>query len=512
MLKFKIPYEHKHVVRTTLMPLKFNKETKLWEAEDTEGGRYHAQNAMSKWCVSDTKLQDKNKDRDIVCKFDPWRHQKAAFNVVYNYHNAYIYMLPGVGKSKVIVDYYNTVDLSKTLIVCPKNVIPTWKKQFDMHGTRMRINLVELTKGSSKIKNEIVRKMKTLPGVIFVVNYDTVWRLPELHKINFNLVVFDEIHRLQDSQTNVSKFCKKIKSKKKVGLTGTPGEPKKFHGQFLSLDQNIFGTSKTRFLDKYFNLDYFGNPKSVKDPKLAEHFAIISHIEDNPDMIEIPDAQHIVVDVELKAKQQYKRLENQFLLEVESGLVTPANAMVKTLKLRQICSGFVMDDKRVINEIDNYKEEVVTDMLKDMEGINVVVFYNFKHEAEKLQNIAAKLKRPFGNISGSRRDMHCIDNPQKGTLLAIQIRAGGTGIDGLQKTFDYCFFYSLTWSEIDHTQAIHRLDRAGRDKTAFFYYLITKGTVEEKVYKALKNKKNVLSEVAGIKHEEQTKWEIEGEF
>ena len=465
--------------------LKFSKAEKVWYMKDTLAGRYRAQSMEG--CISDITLPDKYRSHGL--NNGAWKHQREAYDVIRNHFTTYIYMIPGSGKSKVIVDLHNESTFKRSLIVCPKNVIPTWTKQFSLHGRKV-FRLFELTKGSSAKKNEDVKR---IDDAIFIVNYDSVWRIPELLKKRWDCIVFDEIHRLQSSTTQVSKFCRKLKGLYKVGLTGTCGEPKKWHGQFLSLDENLFGLSRKRFQDKYFILDYFGNPLKLRSgTDLKDSFAFYSHIATNEDVVDIPEAQHTVVDIPLKCKREYKSIEHEFMLEVENGTITVQNAMTKSLKLRQVCSGFILDAEKNVVELSKAKEDYLKEMLLDLE--NVVVFYNFKHECEQIKRAAKG--RPFKVISGQKRDD--IENIEPGTVLAVQIRAGGTGIDGLQKNFAHCIYYSLTWSEIDHEQSIRRLYRAGQKRNTFFYYMVTKGTVEEKVYKTLKDKKKVMQEVAGV--------------
>ena len=108
------------------------------------------------------------------------------------------------------------------------------------------------------------------------------------------------------------------------------------------------------------------------------------------------------------------------------------------------------------------------------------------------------MMKRYVKIWRKQKDMDAIDNPIAGTVLAIQIRAGGTGIDGMQNNYRHCVYFSLSWSEIDYEQSMRRLPRAGQKESVSFYYFIMENTLERKVFKSLESKQNIIKEILNV--------------
>ena len=78
-------------------------------------------------------------------------------------------------------------------------------------------------------------------------------------------------------------------------------------------------------------------------------------------------------------------------------------------------------------------------------------------------------------------------------ILAVQIQAGGVGIDLTRAA--YCVYLSTGFSLGDYEQSVARCHRPGQDRTVFYYHILVKDSVDERVYKALRARKNVVESV-----------------
>ena len=81
----------------------------------------------------------------------------------------------------------------------------------------------------------------------------------------------------------------------------------------------------------------------------------------------------------------------------------------------------------------------------------------------------------------------------KATVLAVQIQSGGTGIDLTRAR--YCVYLSAGYSLGDYEQSLARVHRPGQSRSVHYYHLVAQGTVDEKVYEALRNRKQVVESV-----------------
>jgi SNF2 family DNA or RNA helicase len=215
--------------------------------------------------------------------------------------------------------------------------------------------------------------------------------------------------------------------------------------------------------------------------------------------LDLPEVTHDnrLCQLDSKTMRVYRDLEKNFIAEVEAGTIVAANALTKLLRLQQCTSGFVSGkddlDETFVQELGTEKETLLEDMLTDINR-PAVVFCRFKRDLAAVERVAERLKRNYGELSGKRRDLtdHAEMLPET-EVMGVQIAAGGVGVD-LTKA-SYGFYYSVGFSLGDFQQSIARLHRPGQSHPVFFYNLIASGTVDEKIYKALNDKTEVIDSV-----------------
>lgn len=107
------------------------------------------------------------------------------------------------------------------LIVGPKSTISNWLKEFKVWAPFFRVvNLIP----TKEFREDILRnKMK--PGYfdVCVTTYDAL-RIcsTDLKKYNFHYIIFDEAHKLKNSDSMISQVSRELKSRTRLLLTGTP--------------------------------------------------------------------------------------------------------------------------------------------------------------------------------------------------------------------------------------------------------------------------------------------------
>lgn len=420
----------------------------------------------------------------------------------------------GCGKSKVAIDVVVNEGWSRILIQCPKSVIGVWKREVARHWPQDRVDaeVFLLDRHTSKEKADELRAFLSYcqAGVkIVVVNYDSAWREPLSKAIlaaGFDCAILDESHRIKSPGGKASRFAQALGRvvKRRLCLTGTPmpHSPLDLYGQFRFLDPGVFGTSFTRFRARYA----LTNPmfpsqvrKWINQDDLNEKFHAMAHVCKADDVLDLPEVidETRTAELEAKSARVYRELEKDFVSLVESGAVVASNALAKLLRLQQVTSGFVAgrDDSEVdfVEELGKEKESLLEDLLEDVSA-PAVVFCRFQRDLDAVGRVAAKLGRVFGELSGRRRDLTDHAEMMPGVeIMAVQIQAGGVGIDLTRAS--YGIYFSLGFSLGDYLQSRARLHRPGQTKCVRFYHLVTKGTVDELVYKALEKRTEVVESV-----------------
>lgn len=448
----------------------------------------------------------------FATKTQPWDHQLEAYWAVHDLKGALLYMGMGTGKTACALHLIQGRGHKVVLIVCPKSVIPAWKKQVDVHcDGSWRVEL--LTKGSTAKKTEqLIKALKDHERIgrgpiLIVTNYESVWRKPmaqALGLIGVDLLILDEVHRIKSARGKASRFLSRLgkKIKHRLGLSGTPlaHSPLDAYGIFRTLDPSIFGWSNASFKARYAVYDTFAPfPKLVRyqnQEDFRERFHRITFRAER-DVLDLPDVQHIEHSFELTppAKRIYRELAREFVADLGEGTITAANALTRLLRLQQLTSGYAK-----LDDTDDRYEEVHTgkaDLLHDiLDSLGpeepVTIFCKFKLDLANIHRVAGKLGYSSLELSGARHELEAWQAGEA-QVLAVQIQAGGVGVDMTRAA--YCIYYSLGFSLAEYEQSLARVHRPGQDRPVVYLHLIAESTVDRRVYKVLAERKDVIETI-----------------
>jgi SNF2 family DNA or RNA helicase len=120
--------------------------------------------------------------------------------------------------------------------------------------------------------------------------------------------------------------------------------------------------------------------------------------------------------------------------------------------------------------------------IMDSTNDRLIVFYNFNAELDALKAICEKRQRPFSIVCGAVKDLDDYKN-ENDSVTFIQYQAGAKGLN-LQKA-NKIIYFSPTLSVEDYMQSIKRIHRIGQSKPCFYYRLICKNSIEEKIYNCI---------------------------
>ena len=388
-------------------------------------------------------------------------------------------------------------------------------------GREMRC--LDITRGTGKRRAEqLTAALASTPGtqtLVVCCNYEAFWR-SELNliieKTPWSCIILDESHRIKAPGGKASRAAHRLARKqpqaRRLCLTGTPMPqgPLDVYGQFRFLDQDVYGTSFARFRSRYAECDPRFPSKVRKyrnQPEFTQKFDTNSYRVMADDVLDLPDALHETIPVELSpaTRRFYESLANDLTADIEAGTVTVGNALARLLRLQQATSGHTKPDEAGVVPIDGVpaKRRALEDRLSDLPVTEpVVVFCRFRADLEEVRAAAAELGRPYAEVSGVEKTL---DRWQAGeaTILGVQIQSGGVGIDCTRAA--YAFYYSLGFSLGDYDQSLARLRRPGQKRCVRYYHLVAKGTVDEQVYAALRDRRTVIDAVMNnlTKKEEQ---------
>lgn len=444
-----------------------------------------------------------------------WQHQQDAIQWLATRGGGILHHGMGSGKSRTTIEYLHAQqDASRVLICCPKAVMPAWGKQFGLWGRgRFRVVLLDQSTKERKIKALRHALADTTPLVI-VVNYDSAWRLKELEKIEFDTIVWDEVHRLKSPSGRASRWAARMCANTDgvvIGLTGTliPHsilDAMAIYRAVESPECPTFGDSIVRHRLRYAVENPNQRGMVLGWRNLEEAHAKIkatTHYVRTRDVIDLPPIRFLTIPVTLTPEEHrlYSQLSREFVAVVEAGTITAANALTQLLRLQQITGGCVRFDERDnVTQISENpaKQAALADMLEDLPADEpVVIFCRFTSDIRLCRLACERLGRGSSELSGQRNELAEWQDGRTPVLVA-QIQSGGIGIDLTRAS--YGVFFSLGYSLAEYEQAVARLHRPGQTAHTTIYHLVATSTVDCRVYDCLRERKNVVGSIIdGIK-------------
>ena len=393
---------------------------------------------------------------------------------------------------------FDSFEIHKVLVVAPIRVASfSWSAEIEkwdhLDGLKYSVAV-----GTAAERLAALRKQAD----IYLINRENVqWLISESGiPFDFDMVVIDELSSFKNHQTKRFKALMKVRPKVKriVGLTGTPSSNglMDLWAEFRLLDM---GERLGRFIGQY-RTSYFRPDKqngqvvfSYKPLPGAEK-QIYGKISDitismkSTDHLQMPELINSRYTVYLSEKEDshYADLKKDLVLQLPDGDITAANAASLSGKLSQMANGAVYTDAGETVAIHERKLDALEDIIEAANGKPVLVAYWFRHDLERITERLHKLKIPCSRLDtdGSIRKWNAGEIP----VALIHPASAGHGLN-LQGGGNTLVWFGLTWSLELYQQTVARLWRQGQEsETVVVQHIITKGTIDERIMKALSEK------------------------
>ena len=223
-------------------------------------------------------------------------------------------------------------------------------------------------------------------------------------------------------------------------------------------------------------------------------FYSMAYVVTEDEVLTLPPAVHQERYIELsdEARRVYNALDRDFVAEFADGKVlTAANVLSRLLRLQQITGGCLpSDDEGGITAIDDGKRSEVVDLLDEIPDEPLVVFCRFRYDIAAVRAACEKAGRAVRELSGVKNQLAEWQADAGPSVLVTQIQSGSEGVSMVRAR--YAIFYSLGFSLSQYEQALARLRRKGQERSVTYIHLVASKTVDEKVYRALREHKDVV--------------------
>lgn len=405
-----------------------------------------------------------------------YKHQVEGLEKTKCMNHVAYYWDMGLGKTFVGSEKIMQLGSKVNLIVCQKSKINDWKEHFLINYDGVAV--FDLTKslngfGIPDDEFDLIE--------IGVINYDLLFRRSELLKLEGFTLLLDESSLIQNEAAKRSKFILKMKPANVILLSGTPtgGKYERLWSQMHLLGWNI---SKKMYWNQYVNVEYldmldksipivtgYKNVDRLKR-KMNEYGCQFLKTDE---VFDLPE--QTFTKIRIPTSKEYRIFRKEKIVTVGEKTLVGDTTLTKMLYERVLCGVF-----------SEAKLKAFTDLIESTED-RLIVFYNFTEELNAMMDIAIAADRKVSVVNGLGKQLKNYEDVSN-SITFVQYQAGAMGLN-LQKA-NKIIYYSLPLSSELFEQSKKRIHRIGQEKPCFYYMMICKNSVEEKILAALEMRKD----------------------
>jgi SNF2 family DNA or RNA helicase len=432
--------------------------------------------------------------------YKPHTYQSRAIEHIIGHRYCCLFLDMGLGKTvctlTAIDRLLSDIDITRVLVIAPKRVAESvWATEAEKwdHTRYMAVSVVTGSRAQRIAALEA-------QAHVYVISRDNVQWLVEyqqsLKSWPFDMVVLDELSSFKNPSAKRFKALRRVRPyiRRVVGLTGTPSPNGLIDlwAQLYLVDMGQrLGQYVTKFRERYFkpqggsgHIVYkwaLKNERSADD--IAEAIADICLSMKAEEYLDMPERIDIDLPVVLSGEQmkQYKRFERDLVLSLKEETITAQSAVTLSGKLMQYASGAIYDEDHNTHYLHDAKIEALAELMEQTNE-NVLLFYNYQHEARRIMSeLAMYSPQMFDSTSvvrWNKGEIRLLLAHPASTAFGLNLQQGGRTV----------VWYGPQWNLELYQQANARLYRQGQTKAVKIYRIIAKGTIDERVVRAVDNK------------------------
>lgn len=426
-------------------------------------------------------------------------HQIEGLKATEGMNRVAYYWDMGLGKTFEGSEKMIQLGAKVNLIVCQKSKIQDWIDHFKQNYEEWCDHIFDLTVPSQL--DVCMWEWSEGNTCVGVINYDLIWRRKELLKLTDFTLLLDESSLIQNETAKRSKFILKMNPSNVILLSGTPtgGKYERLWSQMHLLGWNI---SKQLYWKQYVNVEYLDTVEGRSIP-IVKGYKNVDRLKrkmneygcqflKTDEVFDLPS--QTFTKVRIPASKEYRIFRKDRIVTIgghwvdycdESGHMQREfrggkELVGDTTLTRMLC------ERMLCGMYSEAKLKAFGDLIESTND-RVIVFYNFTDELQLLIAMCDNLEKPISVVNGSEKNLYSYDQYDD-SITFIQYQAGAMGLN-LQKANKIIYFTLPLSSEL-YEQSKKRIHRIGQDQPCFYYQLICKGSIEEKILDTLEMRKD----------------------
>ncbi len=432
-------------------------------------------------------------------KYQPHDYQAYATQFIIDHPEAAVFLQMGLGKSVITLTairdlILNFFDVSRVLVIAPLRVArDTWPAELakwdHLHDLTYSVAVGDEQTRITALKQDTQ---------IHIINRENVQWLVEDSGIPFHydMIIIDELSSFKNWQAKRFKSLMKVRPlvSRIVGLTGTPSSNglMDLFAEFRVLDMGRrLGRFITRYREAFFRPDrtngiqvFSWKPLPGAEEEIYRRIGDITISMKSIDFLPMPECLMNRVSVVMNSDEEecYRGMKHDLVLQLGEKQVDAKNAAALSGKLCQMANGAVYTEDGETIHVHDRKLDALEDLIEAANGQPLLIAYWFRHDLERI-------RKRFPEARELKASKDISDwNAGKIPVALIHPASAGHGLN-LQDGGNTLVWFGLTWSLELYAQTNARLWRQGqRSGTVVINHIITAGTIDEQILKALESK------------------------
>ncbi len=465
-------------------------------------------------------------------KNKPFLHQQAYLQRFWDAPVAALFADMGTGKSFMLINnaamLYDTGKINGVLIVAPKGVYRNWydteiPKHLPEHVVyRMAIWSASPRKAEQQALDDLFTVTEDLK--ILVMNVEAFSTPKGTAFAKRFLLVHNALMAVDESTTIKTPTSTRSKNTEKVGrgarfrriMTGSPvtKSPLDLYQQcaFLSdgcLNVSSYYVFQARYavtVERQLNTHSFKQIVGYRRlDELKEKLDRFAFRVKKEECLDLPDKLYVKREVDLTDEQvkAYNEMKTMALAQINGGLVSTVNALTQIMRLHQIVCGHVKMDDGTVAELPNNRIKELLGLVEETDG-KIIIWATYRHDIEAIKIALAKeygmntIGTYYGDTDADERKRVLEEFQKPDSDMRFFIGNPSTGGYGLTLTAASTMVYFSNSFDLEkRLQSEDRAHRIGQTKNVTYIDLISPGTVDEKIVKALRDKIDIATQVLG---------------
>lgn len=430
--------------------------------------------------------------------YKPHDYQRYATDFILNHPIAAVLLEMGLGKSVITLTAIQELcldrfEVGRVLVVAPLRVArDTWPAEIQKWN-HLKGLTYSVAVGTVQERIAALRQRTH----VHIINRENIqWLIEESSfRWNYDMVVIDELSSFKSYQAKRFRSLMKVRPfvKRIVGLTGTPSSNglMDLWAEFRLLDMGKrLGRFITHYRDEFFLPDrrngaqiYSYKPRPGAEAEIYRRIGDITISMKSVDYLQMPECVMNTVQVMLSEDEleNYEAMKKELVLELGGVEIDASNAASLSGKLCQLANGAIYTEDKHTLHFHDRKLDALEDLIEGANGKPLLIAYWFKHDLARIQKRfkvrELKSSKDIADWNAGRIPVAVIHPASAGHGLNLQ--AGGSTL----------VWFGLTWSLELYQQTNARLWRQGqRSDTVVIHHIITRGTIDEQIMKALSEK------------------------